>query len=123
MNTEKFLAPVRNKVYWIDAAAMLVFATLATISHDGLNVWHTFWPFWLGTYVAWFLFDVARRDAWTLESGVRVWIGTLAVGLIIWFLRHLRAPHWSFLVVASFMSILLIVGWRAVAALIRKARS
>ncbi|MDO4929241.1 MAG: DUF3054 domain-containing protein [Corynebacterium sp.] len=120
MNAARFLAPLRHKIFWVDAACMLLFAFLATQSHEGLHLFHTFWPFGLGVYIGWVSFQVAKTPGVSLESGTRVWLLTLVTGLVIWFLRNMRMPHWSFFVVASFMSFILIVGWRLIYALVTK---
>ena len=47
---------------------------------------------------------------------------TLVVGLVIWAFYRDKLPHWSFVIVASSMSALLMLGWRGVVALAQKRR-
>ena len=89
-----------------DAAAILLFALLARVAHRGdrgLTVWtwlDTAWPFLVGVAIAW----LAAR---------RVFQGS-AQGMGIWWARHATVPHWSFIIVASVTSALLLFGWRLV---------
>lgn len=99
------------KTLLFDVLAVALFAFLARLAHGGLDplaILNTFWPFALGTLLAWLLF---RPDS-SIAKGVPVWLCTVVVGLSIWSIRHHAAPHISFLIVASVMSGLLILGWR-----------
>ncbi|WKD58275.1 hypothetical protein CAPI_08745 [Corynebacterium capitovis DSM 44611] len=97
-----------------DFTAMAAFALLARAAHRSeelpfsLSGWvETFLPFAAGVALAWLVF---RRD-----RGWLTWLITLVVGLVIWSLYRDKLPHWSFIVVASSMSALLMLGWRGVA--------
>ena len=43
--------------------------------------------------------------------------------MALWMLVNGRLPHWSFLIVATVMSALLLFGWRAIAAFTARSRA
>ena len=40
---------------------------------------------------------------------------TVVTGLVVWGIRNQAIPHWSFILVATSVSALLMLGWRAIA--------
>lgn len=117
--TSSALAPA------LDLLALLIFALLARLAHDdgsGFSVlrWlDTAWPFMLGAAIVWgiLLATGTRATGRALRTGVFVWLGSLVVGLGIWAIRNAAIPHWSFILVATLMSALLLFGWRGIAQL------
>ena len=114
----------------LDLLALLIFALLARLAHDdgsGFSVLHwldTAWPFMLGAVIVWGILLAAgtRAAGQALRTGVFVWLGSLIVGLGIWAIRNAAIPHWSFILVATLMSALLLFGWRGIAQLrVRKS--
>ncbi|HJD49425.1 MAG TPA: DUF3054 domain-containing protein [Candidatus Corynebacterium intestinavium] len=109
----------------LDLLALLIFALLARLAHDdgsGFSVlrWlDTAWPFMLGAVIVWGILLAAgtRAAGQALRTGVVVWLGSLIVGLGIWAIRNAAIPHWSFILVATLMSALLLFGWRGIARL------
>lgn len=116
----------RTTTLILDIVAVFVFAVLARMAHNTPdapftfpNVVNTFWPFAIGTLIAWAVIW-SRAAAGTafgrqISLGVIVWILTAVAGLAIWGIRHGAIPHWSFMMVATIMSALLILGWRGIA--------
>jgi hypothetical protein len=108
----------------IDVACVLVFCAVGRRSHDeGLNVAGiatTAWPFLSGTAVGWLASRAWRRPTTVYPTGVAVWLGTVAVGML---LRKVTAAGvaGSFIVVASTVTALLLLGWRAIAQVGRRA--
>jgi hypothetical protein len=103
------------KFFAFDIIAVFVFAVLARMAHGGLGFLHildTFWPFAIGTLIAWLF--IRNRVANAYGSAAVVWVTTVICGLGIWAIRHDEFPHWSFIMVASVMSALLLFGWRLV---------
>lgn len=103
------------KFFVFDIVAVFVFAVLARMAHGGLGVvaiLDTFWPFAIGTLIAWIF--IRNRAANALNNGAVVWITTVICGLGIWAVRNGGVPHWSFILVASVMSALLLFGWRLI---------
>lgn len=83
----------------------------------------TLWPFLLGVVLAWIVIAAAKWDGARLApAGITAWIITAAVGLIIWGFNNGSVPHWSFIIVATVMSGILMLGWRAIATPILRRR-
>jgi peptidoglycan/LPS O-acetylase OafA/YrhL len=111
--------PRRGPVWLvIDVACVLVFCAVGRRSHDeGLNVAGiatTAWPFLSGTVLGWVLSQAWRRPSAVYPTGVVVWLCTVAVGML---LRKVSSAGvaGSFVVVASTVTALLLLGWRAIA--------
>ncbi|MHC9595991.1 DUF3054 domain-containing protein [Corynebacterium diphtheriae] len=102
----------------IDVLAVLIFAILARAAHGGLEIAHildTWWPFTIGTILGWII--QREKQPLTFTHGAVIWVSTAATGLIFWGLRHGAIPHWSFVIVATVMSGILLLGWRGLLAL------
>lgn len=65
------------------------------------------WPFALGATLGW----VIVRE----NKGGAIWAVTVITGLVIWGILNQAVPHWSFVIVATVMSALLMLGWRVIA--------
>ena len=102
----------------IDVASVLVFCAIGRRSHDeGIDiagVASTSWPFLSGTLVGWLVSQAWRRPAAVYPTGVTVWLCTVVVGML---LRKVSSAGvaGSFVVVASAVTALLLLGWRAIA--------
>lgn len=101
-----------------DVLVVVVFATVGRASHDESTslpgIWHTAWPFLLGTAIALGLTAYTGSDPRTVGVGVRVWLWTLVLGMVA---RKAFgdgiAP--AFFVVATVVLGVLFLGWRLVA--------
>jgi hypothetical protein len=101
----------------LDVLLVTVFAAVGRASHDETSpvaaVLSTAWPFLVGTGLGWLVVRVMRRS-WPLDvaPGVTVWFATVAVGMV---LRHAvgSGTAVSFVVVASVVLALFLLGWRA----------
>jgi hypothetical protein len=110
----------RPRPVWlgIDVVCVLVFCALGRRSHDeGLNaagIAGTAWPFLSGTALGWLASQAWRRPTAVYPTGVVVWLCTVAVGML---LRKATSAGvaTSFIVVASSVTALLLLGWRALA--------
>jgi hypothetical protein len=106
-----------------DIVCVIVFATIGRRSHaEGLTVAgvaQTAWPFLAGTGVGWLLIRGWRRPFTVIPTGVAVWICTVVGGML---LRKATSAgvQTSFVVVASIATAVLLLGWRAVAAMLRR---
>ena len=71
----------------LDLLLVGVFAVIGRLSHYGtLTVagwWTTAWPFLVGTLLAWAALTVVRRPPSAVASGVVVWLGALAGGMLL----------------------------------------
>jgi hypothetical protein len=106
-----------------DIVCVIVFCTIGRRSHaEGLTVSgvaHTAWPFLAGAAVGWLLIGGWRRPFTVIPTGAVVWVCTVAVGML---LRKATSAgvSASFVVVASLSTAVLLLGWRAAAALFRR---
>ncbi len=106
-----------------DIVCVVVFATIGRRSHaEGLTaakIAQTAWPFLAGTGVGWLLIGGWRRPFTVIPVGVVVWVCTVVVGMV---LRKQTSAgvSTSFVVVASLSTAVLLLGWRAAAALFRR---
>jgi hypothetical protein len=106
-----------------DVVCVLVFCTIGRRSHaEGITaagIAETAWPFLAGVAVGWLLARGWHRPATLIPTGVVVWLCTVAVGML---LRQLTSAGVavSFVVVASLVTGLLLLGWRAVAGVVRR---
>lgn len=110
----------------LDLLAMAIFGLLARAAHQTPDMPFTFagwvdttWPFLLGALVGHLVFRLIRMR---LPSGLVVWMCAVVVGLGIWAIRHQAMPHWSFILVASTMSAILLFGWRGLGRLADRRR-
>lgn len=107
-----------------DLVCVVVFCTVGRSSHaEALTpsgVAETSWPFLIGAGAGWLVSRGWRRPPALLPTGVTVWVATIVVGML---LRKATsagtAP--SFIVVASLSTAVLLLGWRAVIALVRRS--
>ena len=108
----------RRGVGWlgIDVACVLMFCAVGRRSHDeGLNVAGiapTAWPFLSGTVLGWLASQAWRRPTAVVPTGVVVWLCTVAVGMLLRKATSVGVAA-SFVVVASSVTALLLLGWRA----------
>jgi hypothetical protein len=106
-----------------DVVCVIVFCTIGRRSHaEGLTVAgiaQTAWPFLAGTGVGWLLIGGWRRPFTVIPVGMVVWVCTVVVGMV---LRNVTSAgvSASFVVVASVSTAVLLLGWRAAAALFRR---
>lgn len=99
----------------IDVVCVLVFCAVGRRSHaEGITaagLAETAWPFLAGTATGWLLIRGWRRPTALSPTGLVIWIATVAVGMA---LRKLagQGVAISFIVVASTVTALLLLGWR-----------
>jgi hypothetical protein len=109
----------------VDVICILVFAILGRSSHqettDLLGVAHTAWPFLAGCLLG-TLLGRTWRHPFSVKSGVAVWLGTVAGGMVLRLLTG-AGVQLSFIIVANCVLALLLIGWRAIFRLIQRARA
>jgi hypothetical protein len=110
----------------IDVVCVLVFCAVGRRNHDeGINVAGivtTAWPFLAGTALGWLASQAWRRPTAVTPTGVVVWLCTVAVGMLLRKTTSAGAAP-SFVVVASAVTALLLLGWRAAIVLASRCRS
>ena len=109
----------------VDVICITVFAIVGRSSHqeatDLLGVAHTAWPFLAGCLVGTVL-GRTWRHPFALTSGVAVCLGTVVGGMTLRLLTG-AGVQLSFVLIASFVLALFLIGWRAGLRLIQHARA
>jgi Protein of unknown function (DUF3054) len=99
-----------------DVLVVLVFATIGRANHhEGVTaggVWHTAWPFLLGTALGLLVAAITRSDPLSLNTGIRIWLWTLVIGMVV---RHTigGGTPVAFVIVAAIVLAAFFLGWRA----------
>ncbi|OCB16399.1 DUF3054 domain-containing protein [Mycobacterium intracellulare] len=110
----------------VDVVGVLVFCALGRRSHDeGLNltgIATTAWPFLTGTAVGWLAARGWRRPTVVAPTGVVVWLSTVVVGMVLRKATSAGVAA-SFVVVATAVTALLLLGWRVAVGLTLRRRS
>jgi hypothetical protein len=110
----------------VDALFVLIFAAIGRASHqeDPAGFLLTAWPFLvalvIGHLVAALLPGRPRRP-WSLKWGAVVWVVTVAGGMLVRVVAGDTAEV-PFIIVATVVLGVFLVGWRAAAALVRRLR-
>lgn len=108
-----------------DVLCVLLFCAIGRRSHaEGVTVSgvaQTAWPFLAGAGVGWLVSRGWRQPLALVPTGVTVWICTIAVGML---LRKANSGvvAVTFVIVASAVTAVLLLGWRGVAALLVSRR-
>jgi hypothetical protein len=109
----------------VDVACVLVFCAVGRRSHDeGVSlpgVAATAWPFLSGTLLGWLVSRAWKRPTAVVPTGVVVWLSTVVVGMLLRKATSAGVAA-SFVVVAASVTAALLLGWRAVAAVIAGTR-
>ncbi|MDN5570692.1 MAG: DUF3054 domain-containing protein [Propionibacteriaceae bacterium] len=109
----------------IDAALVVLFAAIGRASHneemDVIGVSTTAFPFLVAAALGWGVVLLRRREGAGVGDGLWIWLITLAIGMV---LRRLLGDGTAgaFIIVAGITLALLLVGWRAVWALLTRRR-
>ncbi|ATA29762.1 putative transmembrane protein [Mycobacterium lepraemurium] len=105
---------------------MLVFCAVGRRGHDeGLSatgVAVTAWPFLTGTALGWLVSRGWRQPTAVLPTGGVVWLCTVIVGMLLRKASSAGVAA-SFVVVASTVTALVLLGWRVAAGLTLRRRS
>lgn len=111
----------------VDVVLVLIFAAIGRASHDEnpAGFLLTAWPFLIALLVGHALAALLPgrpRRPWSLLWGAVVWIVTVGGGMLIRVLSGDTAEL-PFIIVATLVLGVFLVGWRAIAALVRRRRS
>lgn len=110
----------------IDVVAVLIFCALGRRSHaEGLTIAGlatTAWPFLSGTALGWLLSRGWRAPTAVWPTGVIVWMSTVLVGMLLREATSAGVAR-SFVLVASTVTAVFLLGWRAVFSLVARRRS
>lgn len=106
-----------------DALLIMVFAAIGRDAHQRgdiiIGVLLTAWPFLAGAALGWLSFRVWRSPLTVLPSGLGVWTGALAGGMILRAITG-QTVVFAFVVVALLSLGILLVGYRLLLAGIRR---
>ena len=110
----------------VDAALVVLFAAVGRRSHAEsgavLGVLLTAWPFLAGTVLGWVVAVAWRRRApLGVRDGVPVWVCAVAAGMLLRVATG-TGTAFSFVVVATVVLGVFLLGWRALATLARRRR-
>ncbi|KOS55148.1 DUF3054 domain-containing protein [Rhodococcus rhodochrous] len=108
----------------IDVVLVIVFAALGRASHDeggGLaGLANTAWPFLAGLTAGWIATAALYKekfDPWlVVPTGVLAWLCTVVVGMLLRVVTG-QGTAGSFIVVASIVLAVFLLGWRLLAGL------
>ena len=110
----------------VDVVGVLVFCAVGRRSHEeGLDVSGiavTAWPFLTGTVVGWLVSRGWRRPTAVAPTGVVVWLSTVVIGMLLRKATSAGVAA-SFVVVATTVTALLLLGWRVAAGLTLRRRT
>ena len=107
----------------LDAVLVLVFTIIGRVSHgEDLSfggVVKVAWPFLTGTLLGWLVTGAWKRPLALVRTGIPIWVLTVVVGMI---LRVVSAQgiQVSFVIVASVVLGVFLLGWRAIMAPVAK---
>jgi peptidoglycan/LPS O-acetylase OafA/YrhL len=108
-----------------DAALILVFAAIGRDAHQRGDVFTgvllTAWPFLAGAALAWLSARVRRRPL-SIPAGLVVWLVAVAGGMILRAITG-QSVVFAFVIVALVSLGVLLVGYRALLALVRRFRT
>ncbi|MFM9377144.1 DUF3054 domain-containing protein [Gordonia sp. VNK21] len=123
----------RSVLLWpalADVVAVLVFVAIGRNSHE--EAWSlsgfatTAWPFLAGAAVGWLISAAVDRPLWLpariVPAGLIIWVSTVVVGMLLRVVSD-QGTALSFCIVASIATAVLLLGWRAIAALIQRRRT
>jgi hypothetical protein len=125
-------APAIDQSRWVllsavlDLVLLVLFTVIGRVSHgEGLGfagVAQTAWPFLVGTLLAWLVFSAWRRPLAIVRTGLPVWLLTVIVGMLLRVVSG-QGIAVSFVIVATIVLAVFLLGWRAIVTPIAKRKS
>jgi hypothetical protein len=108
----------------LDVVLVGAFAVIGRASHDSdvwTGLWQTAWPFLAGLAIGWLVTRAWRAPAAPVRTGLGVWALTIVGGML---LRGASGQGTAlpFIIVASLTLLAALVGWRLIAAVVRRSR-
>ncbi|WP_072688976.1 DUF3054 domain-containing protein [Rhodococcus marinonascens] len=113
----------------LDIVLVVVFCAIGRRNHGEANALtglaDTAWPFLTGLAVGWIATVALYRDKFDalliVPTGIVLWLSTLVVGMVLRIVSS-QGTALSFVIVASTVLAVLLLGWRAVAKAVTRAR-
>lgn len=109
----------------LDLGLVLVFVLVGRRSHahpaDLAGIASTAWPFLVGLAAGWVVARAWRAPLAVVAAGLPVWVATVGGGMV---LRHVAGQGTAtpFVVVATVVVAVFLIGWRIVAAVMIRRR-
>ena len=117
--------PFVLRAFVLDLALTLVFVLVGRGSHNAdaglLGLLTTWWPFAAALTAGWVVTVAWKRPVGVLWPGIGIWLVTVVGGML---LRTASGQGTAvpFLIVATIALAVLLIGWRAIFALVRRRR-
>ena len=108
-----------------DVVLVVVFAAIGRASHhEAVLPWllETAWPFLAGLALGWLISLAWRAPLAPVRTGLPVWALTVAAGMVLRAVSG-QGVVLAFVIVASIVLLVFLVGWRAVARLATRRRA
>ncbi|HEV7175243.1 MAG TPA: DUF3054 domain-containing protein [Solirubrobacteraceae bacterium] len=109
----------------IDVILLLVFVLVGRRSHAEAfslsGIFDTLWPFLFGLVLGWLVTFAWRRPLAILWPGIPIWLMTVAVGMLLRVSAG-QGIEPSFIVVATIVLGIFLLGWRLIALPIARRR-
>lgn len=107
----------------IDVVLVIGFTVVGRASHDegpaGLLI--TAWPFIGGLAIGWLLMRAWRHPRRIVWTGIGIWIATVAGGMLLRVISG-QGTAIAFIIVATLVVGVALIGWRAIAILMLRNR-
>lgn len=120
------LRPSLRVAQAFDVILVLVFVLIGRASHKEdlsiLGILTTLWPFLVGLIVGHIVMRAWRAPFRIVWTGIGIWIATVVVGMLLR-LVSAQGAALSFVVVATVVLGIFLLGWRAIALLVTRRRS
>ena len=109
----------------VDLVLVVIFCIIGRRSHDEADavtgLLHTAWPFVAGAVVGWAATWALYRDKFDafliVPTGIIVWVSTVVIGMVLHVVSG-QGTAFSFIVVATIVLGVFLLGWRALAKLV-----
>ena len=108
----------------VDLILVIVFVLIGRSSHDENPVagaFVTLWPFAVGLIAGWLGARAWRAPTRIVPTGLVVWATTVIVGMLLRIASG-QGVQLSFVIVASVVLAVFLLGWRLVASFIRRRK-
>lgn len=119
------LRPSLRVAQAFDVILVLVFVLIGRASHKEdlsiLGVLTTLWPFLVGLVVGHIVMRAWRAPLRVVWTGIGIWIATVLVGMLLRLVSG-QGVTFSFVVVATIVLGVFLLGWRAIALLVTRRR-
>jgi peptidoglycan/LPS O-acetylase OafA/YrhL len=109
----------------LDTAFVVLFVAIGRTSHEEgsalLGFLTTLWPFLAGAAIGWLVSRAWRAPMRIVWPGILIWAGAVLIGMLLRIVSG-QGVQWSFVIVTAVVLGVFLIGWRAVALLVRRIR-